>query len=203
MGTTAFPGAVDDFATTSPTNLGDDDSKGRTHSERHDDMESAMEAVQTWAVARQTVVATRTAGDVTLTTSLSAVDTGIDLVIPAIAGDVLVLGISAGLDASTDATDYVILEARIMVSSSGVRSLGSNQATFPGGQGTWWAPAMPTTVQGIARIHGSFAYTVVSGDISSGNVTIRLYGKVPTTGRNIRANNTYDPLHWWVTNTGQ
>lgn len=45
-GTTSFPGAVDDFALASPTNLGDSDSKGRTHSERHDDMEAAMEAVQ-------------------------------------------------------------------------------------------------------------------------------------------------------------
>lgn len=46
MGTTAYPGGIDDFSTTSPTNLGDDDSKGRVHSERHDDMEAAMEAVQ-------------------------------------------------------------------------------------------------------------------------------------------------------------
>lgn len=52
MGTTAYPGSVDDFATTSPTNLGDDDSTGRTHSERHDDMEAAMEAVQTNAVSK-------------------------------------------------------------------------------------------------------------------------------------------------------
>lgn len=43
---TNYPGSLDDFATTSPSNLGDDDSKGRTHSERHNDMESAMEAVQ-------------------------------------------------------------------------------------------------------------------------------------------------------------
>jgi hypothetical protein len=47
---TSFPGSVDDFATTSPTNLGDDDSTGRTHTERHNDMESAMEAVQTRAL---------------------------------------------------------------------------------------------------------------------------------------------------------
>lgn len=46
MGTTAYPGAVDDFAGSSPTNLADADSTGRTHSERHDDMEAAMEAVQ-------------------------------------------------------------------------------------------------------------------------------------------------------------
>jgi hypothetical protein len=43
---TNYPGSVDDFATTSPTNLADDDSTGRTHSERHNDIESAMEAVQ-------------------------------------------------------------------------------------------------------------------------------------------------------------
>jgi hypothetical protein len=50
-GTTTFPGAVDDFAAASPTNLGDDDSTGRTHSERHDDVEAAMEAVQTHVLA--------------------------------------------------------------------------------------------------------------------------------------------------------
>jgi hypothetical protein len=45
-GTSAYPGALDDFSAQSPTNLGDDDSTGRTHSERHDDLEAAMEAVQ-------------------------------------------------------------------------------------------------------------------------------------------------------------
>jgi len=45
-GTSAYPSALDDFAEASPTNLGDDDSTGRNHSERHDDIEAAMEAVQ-------------------------------------------------------------------------------------------------------------------------------------------------------------
>ena len=45
-GTSNYPGALDDFAEASPTNLGDDDSTGRNHSERHDDVEAAMEAVQ-------------------------------------------------------------------------------------------------------------------------------------------------------------
>jgi hypothetical protein len=49
-GTTNFPTSADDFSTTSPTNLGDADSKSRTHSQRHDDMEAAMEAVQAWAL---------------------------------------------------------------------------------------------------------------------------------------------------------
>jgi hypothetical protein len=45
-GTSDYPGALDDFAEASPTNLGDADTTGRTHSGRHDDLEAAMEAVQ-------------------------------------------------------------------------------------------------------------------------------------------------------------
>jgi hypothetical protein len=53
MGTTNFPASADDFAGTSPSNLGDDDSTGRTHSERHDDLEAAMEAVQVHALQQR------------------------------------------------------------------------------------------------------------------------------------------------------
>jgi hypothetical protein len=42
----AYPGGLDDFAGTSPTYLADDDATGRKHSERHNDVELAVEAVQ-------------------------------------------------------------------------------------------------------------------------------------------------------------
>jgi hypothetical protein len=45
-GSSAYPGALDNFAAASPTNLADSDATGRTHSERHDDVEAAVEAVQ-------------------------------------------------------------------------------------------------------------------------------------------------------------
>lgn len=45
-GSSAYPASLDNFAAASPTNLGDNDTTGRTHSERHDDMEAAVEAVQ-------------------------------------------------------------------------------------------------------------------------------------------------------------
>jgi hypothetical protein len=45
-GASVYPGALDNFAEASPTNLGDNDTTGRTHSERHDDVEAAVEAVQ-------------------------------------------------------------------------------------------------------------------------------------------------------------
>jgi len=46
MGTN-YPGGLDDFAGTSPTYMADDDITGRTHPERHDDVEKALEAVET------------------------------------------------------------------------------------------------------------------------------------------------------------
>ena len=46
MGVSNYPAALDNFATTSPPNLGDNDSTSRKHAARHDDMEAAMEAVQ-------------------------------------------------------------------------------------------------------------------------------------------------------------
>jgi hypothetical protein len=54
---TNFPGSVDDFATTSPTNLADSDSTGRAHAARHNDMESAMEAVQAYVLGAETALA--------------------------------------------------------------------------------------------------------------------------------------------------
>lgn len=46
-GTTSYPGAIDDFAEASPSSLGSNDATGRTHSERHDDVEAAVEAIET------------------------------------------------------------------------------------------------------------------------------------------------------------
>lgn len=46
MGSSTYPTSLDDFATTSPTNLGDDDSTARNHAERHDDLEAAVENVE-------------------------------------------------------------------------------------------------------------------------------------------------------------
>jgi hypothetical protein len=45
-GTSSYPGALDNFSALSPTNLGDNDSTGRNHGERHDDLEAAVEAIQ-------------------------------------------------------------------------------------------------------------------------------------------------------------
>ncbi len=45
-GTSNYPSSLDNFAAASPTNLGDNDTTGRNHAERHDDLEAAVEAIQ-------------------------------------------------------------------------------------------------------------------------------------------------------------
>jgi hypothetical protein len=42
-----YPGAIPDFAESAPTNLGDADSKGRTHSQKHVVVEQELEAALT------------------------------------------------------------------------------------------------------------------------------------------------------------
>lgn len=42
----SYPGSLDTFATTSPTNLGDDDSTARNHAERHDDIGDAVNKIE-------------------------------------------------------------------------------------------------------------------------------------------------------------
>lgn len=49
-GSTNYPASADDFATATPTYQDDPDTTGRVHSERHDDMEAAMEAVQDYTI---------------------------------------------------------------------------------------------------------------------------------------------------------
>lgn len=43
----SYPGSIPNFAESSPANLGDADSTGRTHSQRHDAVEDELEAALT------------------------------------------------------------------------------------------------------------------------------------------------------------
>jgi len=46
MGTSVYPGSLDNFATTSPAQLVNVDSTGRDHDARHDDLEAAVENIE-------------------------------------------------------------------------------------------------------------------------------------------------------------
>jgi len=112
--------------------------------------------------------AVRTAGDLTLnSTSWADVNNGLDLVIPAQAGDVLL--IAADGRWGNEAV-FIGLDAVTVVSGSPVSSVSGSGASDYGVTG-WGA-------QGLTGLYEPFGaaiqYPVVAGDVSGGNVTLRL-----------------------------
>lgn len=49
-GSTSYPASADTFAKASPTYQDDPDTTGRVHSERHDDVEAAVEAIESYTI---------------------------------------------------------------------------------------------------------------------------------------------------------
>lgn len=151
--------------------------------------------------SRQMVKARRTSGNLTLnSTSWANVDTGIDLVLDEVqVGDELVAGIS-GLAGNESVSLY--LDVVTVVSSTPVNSFAKAGAVeaSPGVEGiqAWRADgASFLAVGGL-----SMPYTVVSGDLSSGSVTLRLrYATSTATNKTLRAQ-TNNPLDVWAWNTG-
>jgi hypothetical protein len=116
-----------------------------------------------------TAIATRTGGSYTLnSTTWANVDTGMDLVIPAQAGDRL--GITCGYLRSASAGAHVYMDAATIVGGSPVNYIsGGNPATPHEGVASWFGPDDSVA----EKAGGLFIYTVVAGDISGGNVTLR------------------------------
>ena len=127
MGTSVYPGALDDFAEASPPYLADDDTTGRDHPARHDDLEAAMEAVQ------GELGTDPSGGSATVKARLDAADATVaskaPLDSPAFTGTVNFTGTSviglpvAGLSASPPSS---------VANSGGTASLSGNTVTFTG-----------------------------------------------------------------------
>jgi hypothetical protein len=133
-----------------------------------------------------TARAVRTSGNITLnSTSWANVNTGLDLVVPAQVGDVLLVtpdfmvgnqAVSAGLDVAT------------IVSDSPVNTVGAGSD-----YGAWYLPASV-----FAPVGGPVQYVVQAGDISGGNVTLRLrYKTTSATNRTFYAGGGGDLLATW------
>lgn len=112
-------------------------------------------------------VTTRTSGNISAvaSTAYTNVDTALDITIGAQVGDMLEVGLSAF--AVTVAGSGLGFNACSVVSAAPV----NNYATGSLGHAAWWMPA--NNPAGLSR-GGSLFYTVVAGDLSSGNVTSRL-----------------------------
>ena len=127
MGTSVYPGALDDFAEASPPYLADDDTTGRDHPARHDDLEAAMEAVQ------GELGTDPAGGSATVKARLDAADSTVaskaPLNSPAFTGTVNFTGTSviglpvAGLSPSPPSS---------VANSGGTASLSGNTVTFTG-----------------------------------------------------------------------
>lgn len=124
--------------------------------------------------------AKRTAGDVTVnSTTFTNVDTGLDLVISASAGDVIEARLSAKITKGASGATYFVFDFCTVVGGSPVNSISAEAAagtglsnSFPG-----WSEATVLQQSGTVpytAYAGSKRYVVQAGDISGGTVTLRL-----------------------------
>lgn len=154
-----------------------------------------------YLLAKQIKKARRTSGNITLNSANWAnVDTGLDLTLSNVStGDQLVAGLTA-FSSNEAVTAY--LDAVTLVSSTPTNSFGKAGAveTTPGVTGvqSW------LLINGVYTSVGAPAlYTVVSGDIVSGGVTVRLRYATATASNKTLYASTNNPFEWFVMNLGQ
>lgn len=150
--------------------------------------------------SRQIVKARRTSGNLTLnSTAWANVDTGLDLVLNEVqVGDEIVYGISGyvGIEAVAAYFNVATVVAGSPVNSFAER--GAAVAT-PGAVITGW-----TAPSGVDGFLSGFSppYTVVSGDLADGSITLRLrYATSTATNKTLNASATR-PLDVWAMNLG-
>jgi hypothetical protein len=140
--------------------------------------------------------AKRTAGDVvTNSTTWANFDTGLDLTIAAASGDVLEVNLSAFCE---NQAVNLAFDAATIVSAAPVNYVGTAGGASDSGVMGWFAVA-----SAYANIGTSVQYVVQAGDISGGNVVLRLrYKSASATNRTVWAN-TNAPVHFSVKNLKQ
>lgn len=153
-----------------------------------------------YQLAKQFKVTTRSSGDLTLnSTNWANVDTGLDITLAAQVGDTLEATLSAR--AAADAV-HLYLDVVTLVSAAPVNSFGKRGAvqTTPGiiGIAGWYCTSGTSGVPG-----GPAHYVVVSGDLTSGLVTLRLrYATNTATNKTIFADGTSHIIEFCVKNLG-
>lgn len=146
-----------------------------------------------------TVTARRTSGNLALSsTTWANVDTGIDLVIAASVGDKLEVNLSAAKRPGASGNG-IIMDVATIVSGSPVNYLATTGSVGDFGVGSWYIENI--LVQDNPTAGGPRPYTVQAGDISGGNVTLRLRYRVASGSVTLYAITTL-PLDFWVKNLG-
>lgn len=135
-----------------------------------------------------------TGGDITFNnTTLSAVSGPTDLVIAAETGDVLMVACSIRCPNST--AQSITFEFATIVSAAPVNYVFAASGTPINVPTPWY---IGSAEQSAAN--GAYPYIVQAGDISGGNVTLRLYAR--SSGSRVIAAAAAQPLSTWVYNMG-
>ena len=135
----------------------------------------------------------RTSGTITLSsTSFAALDTGTDIVLAASSGDSIEIGLGGVFGAEAVS---IVLDAATVVAGSAVNWFATDGTSSA--YGCWYK----ADVAKSESFSGSVIRTLVSGDISGGNVTLRAYGRRDTSNATVLSS-TAIPLHFWAKNLG-
>lgn len=140
----------------------------------------------------------RTTADLTLNNAAwTDVSTSLDMTIAAQVGDDIEYGISGILSAGGGGTNHHFDVATI-VSAAPVNYFSNGTVTpAAGGVSGWYAASASE-----ALLSGSVMYTIVSGDLASGLVTLRLRHKQDAAGNRTLYSSASNPLFVWVKNLG-
>lgn len=123
--------------------------------------------------------------------SWMAVNTATDLVLAAVAGDLIEVEI-----AERTGTESVQMyqDMYSIVSASPVNSIGLTGAAPSGTSGVGVIPWVADS--GLCRIYGSVFYVVQSGDLSGGNITIRWYARHSGGNKTIEGGSRISAVNW-------
>ena len=131
--------------------------------------------------------------------SWTALDsTNLVLVIAAVEGDILAIGVSG----KWAGNQYAALTVATIVSAAVVNYI-DNGDTTPGDNGVLgWMDYNNAAAPGSGQsFTGEFMWTVEAGDISGGDVTLHLYAKAFAAGKTILCRTGF-PLQFYVKNLG-
>lgn len=136
-----------------------------------------------------------TGGDIALTaTTLSAVPGLTDLVVAAVAGDLLMVGLA--VRAVTTTAQSIAFDFASIVSAAPVNYVFAASGTPVNIPIPWYiGPGEQSAA------NGGYLYVVQAGDLSGGNITLRLYARV--SGNRTLEADAAAPLVTWVKNLRQ
>jgi hypothetical protein len=153
-----------------------------------------------YQLARRHKFIERRSGDLTLNSNLAwaNVDTGLDLVLPAVVDDVIEVGINGLIG---NESPVLFLDVATIVGGSPVDSFGNRGAALSAppsyGIAGWRGGASAYTIVGAP-----YRYRIVASDLSNATVTLRLrYCTDTAANKALYAGANY-PFSWYAWNVG-